>query len=542
MFPSPSRSVPACIARAVRPLLALVFSVALSGCLDGATHPAPVTYAIGGTVSGLSGTGLVLRNNGGGDLAVAANGAFQFATKLPTGAAYEITVATQPHSPAQICTVGMGAGNVAGADVTAVTVTCVNAYTVGGRVSGLGGGSVVLQDNAGDDLTVAANGTFTFSTLLPVGADYAVTIMTQPAAPAHACVVSAGSGTIVAANITNVAIDCAAPVGRFAYVANSGAATVSAYAIGAGGVLTAIAGSPFPSGVGPYQLQVAPSGKFVYVVNEVGNSVSGYSVNAASGALTALAGSPFAVGTQPQSLAFTPSGAFLYVANTGSNTLSGFAVDATTGALTPLAGSPFTAGTGPAAVVVDPLGKFAIVANQGSSNVSVFQIGAATGSLTAVAGSPFAAAQAPYGLGFGAGGKFVYAAAFTTSGVVLGYTLNATTGALTAFSPALTAPVDNYVSTDPSGAHLYVAVANSVAAYTIDPTTGALTAVAGSPFAAGTNAYSTAVDPSGTYLYVGNDVANTVGAYTIDATSGVLTPASGSAIASGANPDFITIL
>ncbi len=59
-----------------------VTSVAVS-CV---TNPLP-RYHVGGTVSGLAGTGLVLRNNGGDDLAVSTNGAFTFATTSPAGRA-----------------------------------------------------------------------------------------------------------------------------------------------------------------------------------------------------------------------------------------------------------------------------------------------------------------------------------------------------------------------------------------------------------------------------------------------------------------------
>src|SRR5262249_33073756 len=52
----------------------------------GATTGA-VTYSVGGTVSGLSGT-VVLQDNGGDDLSVTANGAFTFATRLANGAVY----------------------------------------------------------------------------------------------------------------------------------------------------------------------------------------------------------------------------------------------------------------------------------------------------------------------------------------------------------------------------------------------------------------------------------------------------------------------
>src|SRR5262249_10165965 len=80
-------------------------------------------------------------------------------------------------------------------------------YTVGGTVSGLSG-TVVLQDNAGDDLSVTANGSFTFATALASGAAYAVTVKTNPSG--QSCTVSSGSGTVGSANVTNVAVSCAA--------------------------------------------------------------------------------------------------------------------------------------------------------------------------------------------------------------------------------------------------------------------------------------------------------------------------------------------
>ncbi len=78
-------------------------------------------------------------------------------------------------------------------------------YTVGGAVSGLSG-TVVLQDNGGDNLSVTANGPFTFGTALPGGAAYSVTVKTNPTG--QACTVSSGSGTIAAANVTSVAVSC----------------------------------------------------------------------------------------------------------------------------------------------------------------------------------------------------------------------------------------------------------------------------------------------------------------------------------------------
>jgi len=85
--------------------------------------PPPSTYSIGGTVSGLAGSGLTLRNNGGDDLAVSANGSFAFATEVDSGDTYSVSVATQPASPDQTCTVTNGSGT-ATADVSDVAVAC----------------------------------------------------------------------------------------------------------------------------------------------------------------------------------------------------------------------------------------------------------------------------------------------------------------------------------------------------------------------------------------------------------------------------------
>lgn len=81
-------------------------------------------YTVGGTVSGLIGSGLVLQQNGGDDLPITADGSFTFPTPLADGSAFAVTTSAQPSNPAQICVVANGSGAVAGADVTDVAVTC----------------------------------------------------------------------------------------------------------------------------------------------------------------------------------------------------------------------------------------------------------------------------------------------------------------------------------------------------------------------------------------------------------------------------------
>ena len=205
------------------------------------------TYPIGGTVSGLSGT-VVLQDNGGDDLSVSASGAFTFGTGLTSGTAYSVTVKTNPAG--QTCSVANGSGTVGSAGVTNVAVTCTaNAaatYPIGGTVSGLSG-TVVLQDNGGDDLSVSASGAFTFGTGLTSGTAYSVTVKTNPAG--QTCSVANGSGTVGSAGVTNVAVTCTA----------NAAAT---YPIG--GTVSGLSGTVVLQDNGGDDLSVSASGAFTF--------------------------------------------------------------------------------------------------------------------------------------------------------------------------------------------------------------------------------------------------------------------------------------
>ena len=189
----------------------LIALAQLAGCGGGSssnTPPVP-TYTIGGAMTGLTGSGLVLQLNGGSNLPVNPNAtAFTFVTQLAVGAMYNVSVLTQPTSPSQTCTVSNGSGNIGSANVASISISCAtNSFTVGGTVSGLTGTGLVLRNN-GNDLPVNASGPFTFTTPILSGARYAVTVLTQPTSPAQTCSVTNGSGTVGAANVTNVGVVC----------------------------------------------------------------------------------------------------------------------------------------------------------------------------------------------------------------------------------------------------------------------------------------------------------------------------------------------
>jgi len=85
-----------------------------------------VQYSVGGTLSGLvPGSELALTNNGVDPLVLTENGSFTFAAPLDDLSAYEVTVSSQPATPPQSCTVENGQGDLSGALVDDVVVTCV---------------------------------------------------------------------------------------------------------------------------------------------------------------------------------------------------------------------------------------------------------------------------------------------------------------------------------------------------------------------------------------------------------------------------------
>lgn len=159
------------------------------------------TYSIGGSVSNLIGS-LVLQNNGGDSLTITADSGFVFPAQITNGTAYNITLSQQPSD--QICSISNGSGSVNASDITNITVICTTAYNIGGIVSGLNG-TLVIQNNASDALTIVAGGSFTFASKVPEGSSYVVSISEQPAG--QSCNLSNSSGT-ANSSINNITLSC----------------------------------------------------------------------------------------------------------------------------------------------------------------------------------------------------------------------------------------------------------------------------------------------------------------------------------------------
>ena len=505
--------------------------------VDCANNPPP-TITIGGSLSGLAaGTGLILQDNGGDDLTLAANGSFSFPTPVPSGSPYAVTLAAQPAN--QTCSVANGTSTAGGSNVTNVQVTCAaSSYAIGGTVTGLASGaSLVLQDNGGDNLALTADGWFYFSQNVTAGSGYGVTVLTQP--NQETCTVANGSGVMGGSNVTNVAVSCTVKP-QYLYVANLNSNDVSAYRIDASTGALTLLGS-FPAGTQPDAVAVNPAGTFAYVANN-GGGVSVYRIDAATGVLSQIAGSPFAAGTYPISVTVDPAGTFAYVANNGSGTVSAYRIDQTTGALTQIPGSPFAAGAAPYSITVDPAGTFAYVANNGSGTVSAYRIDATTGALASVGALQVgnSATSTPTSVSVNPAGTFAYAVG-RGSGNVSAYRIDQTTGALAQISGSpFAAGTDPYsVTINPAGTFAYVADrgGNDVSAYSIDAPTGVLVPIG--TFATGTTPVSIAINPAGTFAYVANSTSNDVSAYSIDAPTGVLVPVG--TFAAGSSPYALAV-
>jgi 6-phosphogluconolactonase (cycloisomerase 2 family) len=548
---------------------------------------------VSATVSGLSGSGLVLQDNGGDNLGVSKSGPAAFATALVSGTPYKVTVLTQPTAPSQNCVVTNGTGTATAGQATGVVVTCTTIrYTVGGSVSGLAGTGLVLQNNAADNFNVTGTGTvpFTFSTPIPSGGPYNVSVLTQPIAPYQQCTVNNGAGNVQAGNVTGVSVAC----------------TTNSYTVGgtvSGLPLDPTTGLPV-TGLSLTDNNGAPypitTGNAAFTLPGTVNSEATYSVTItaepAGVACAVASGTGTVVNTAVTNVVVTCSqiGNYLYVTNGGGNNISGFAIDANTGALEPLteivapAGQPnaiiATTDVHPSSIVAgcyleydESAGYYPeslYVANSVSQTVSAFAVDSSTaspggGSLSLITNPPIAAGTTPDYVDFA---QFQCAAFALNSGSsnVSGYLADTTTGALTAapgnpFATAGTGSVPvaaaNATTTQgsaPSATYEYVAsqVTNNVSAYSVGAT-GALTFITDpaapitNPIAAGTNPSAVVTDALTVtvnavsfdvpYVYVANQGSNNIFVYEGSVNDGSLTQFGGP-VATGNGPTAMVVV
>ena len=475
-----------------------VLALLLVGCGGGNSGSAPLPlapqsinpptqfvdgYTVGGTVSGLVGSGLTVAictpvaHPGRGqpvsycntELQVSANGAFMLGSAYPTGysGGDYVAILQQPASPGQNCTLVNASGSVPSVSVLSLNGTSVTVFCPG---------EYAYVANAADNTLSSYRVDVSTGALTPIG---------SPTATGNS------PGAIVGYDYYD-----GPALKRHLFVANEGSNDISAFTVDVTtGAVTEVPGSPFPAGINPQAM--AMYGPNLFVANAGSDNVSVYTMGP-DGVLAAQPGSPIAVGKGPTSILVDANTGIVFVSNHGgSDDISAFFYYD----LTPVPGSPFPAGGNPLGLAVGfwQGGSFLYTANPDATNpgISAFSVGNPSGPVSPLSGSPFSM------------------------------------------------PVSHYIATETTGSHLssylYATSGAGILGYASDIATGALTALPGFPLATGANAYSITVDPYSQFLYVANDGAGTVSGFRLDSSTGALTPVAGSPFPAGSHPQFIAM-
>ena len=299
---------------------------------------------------------------------------------------------------------------------------------------------------------------------------------------------------------------------KFAYATNETDKTISEWTIAdSTGALTAVAGSPVSDTNGPKLVSAAPSGAFVYTANS-NNTISEYTVNATTGALTLVSGSPIKGFGSVNSLAIDPASSFMLILDSTKQTLDSYSINSKTGALTSLSGANVLPNA--TMVALDPTGTVAVVTS-GSivdtyrvTNGQLIPLVAGTGTVPAIATAIDQSSQ------------YFFAAEPGSSTIV---SFNLFTNVQLSSTTTGNGPAA--VLAEPSGKYVYVAnqTDGTISAYTLNNSTGALTAI-GTAVAAGTGTNALSYSNDGKYLYATNGTEGTVTFFTINA-NGSLTGA-----------------
>lgn len=178
------------------------------------------------------------------------------------------------------------------------------------------------------------------------------------------------------------------PDNRFLMVPDLGMDRVVVYGLdSATGMLTSHSKIPVPPGAGPRHMKFHPSGRFAYVLNEMALTISVFEYEPD----TAQFKNVQLIETLPESLKgkylnsaaeirVHPTGKFIYASNRGHDSISVFEVNPESGQLAFVQRESIR-GSWPRNFNLDPTGNWMIVAGARSNTLTLFEVNAATGKL-----------------------------------------------------------------------------------------------------------------------------------------------------------------
>lgn len=342
-----------------------------------------------------------------------------------------------------------GSDNVSGYSINATSG--ILAAIPGSPFSNVSGPSAMAVSSNGFFAYVANGRTSTVAAFRVSTEGALLSVPTTPSNPNPVPVEAAPGALAIAPNTKHV------------YVGNSGTDKVTAFNIEASGALTLIpqtVGTTNPisvNGADPAAIAITQNGQFLYVANSGSNDITAFSIGA-TGLLSLIAPSgananPIKTSvTVPKGMAISPNGSFLYVANSSTHNVTVFQIG-TNGLLTlvPAAGAntnPIpTGGTTPNSLMISLDGRF-LYSSNGGGTISAFTIGndglltlvpSAAGNLNPVSAG---ANASPVALTMSPDGRFLYVVTNVTTlgGRVSAFTITPETGALVPLTALLGNP------------------------------------------------------------------------------------------------------
>lgn len=289
------------------------------------------------------------------------------------------------------------------------------------------------------------------------------------------------------------------------------------------------------------------SGNYVYVANGTTQTLAGFSVG--TGTLTAVANSPYSLSFTPTCVVVNPADTIVFVA--GSSSIYAYAIGSG-GALSALNNGSAVEIADVISMAVSPDGQWLLVLDGNGTTVDEFKINSSTGVLTPQSVTSYSVAGGlviPTSIAVAPNGQLVFAALGTGGDLVFSFTTSS--GQLTQVQQLTEPPTansDNALAVSPNSNYLYIARSGTnggLAAYTISYSTvagqfGALNPLSGSPYTAGRQPFSVAVNNAGTDVYVANQLDSTISGYSVGST-GTLTTLSNSPYTAGSSVDALAV-
>jgi 6-phosphogluconolactonase (cycloisomerase 2 family) len=284
-----------------------------------------------------------------------------------------------------------------------------------------GNGNLIKKDsitlvNVPDSIAVNAAGTYLYvvsGTASATLTEYALSSGAIGSATATLSLTVPGftTDTIVPTAVTVLANSKAVYVAAYDKSAyNPGGTTTSnanpgwlfGYAVGSGGAMTTVSGSPYQAGVKPSALATDPINRFVYVTDFASNQLIGYTV-LSTDALQFMINGPFKTGNEPTSIVIDPRGIFIYLSNSLDESVSPYSIALPTGTPSADAGlsgaAATTTDTDPVSIIVEPaLGRFVYTANYLGNSVSGFTLNPGDGTIVQTQATPYPTGANPRAL------------------------------------------------------------------------------------------------------------------------------------------------